>query len=245
MRPSGDRGTGRRTLPFVLLGLALVGAWLSAVVLLGGDGREPATGNGALPVAREDPERTAREAPDPGGGVVRGEPVARPPVPEESGAEGGASSPGTQAPPEGASGEPGGHDPLGLGAEPNELSSTERSRAETAAFHFVRHAYDRPGNDRAEYLSGVNQAVVSPEFFGSSGGEGVSNIADRVADAGVESPATFESFEVGRSESPDTVEGVATFRLGGDRPYEQDLELVRWGATWRVIFAGEVREAVR
>jgi hypothetical protein len=36
---------------------------------------------------------------------------------------------------------------------------------------------------------------------------------------------------------------VATFRLGGDRRYEQELELVRWGATWRVISAGKVREA--
>lgn len=113
-----------------------------------------------------------------------------------------------------------------------------------AAFHFVRHAYDLPGNDRDEYLSGVTQAVVSPEFFGSPGGEVVGTIADRVADGGVDSPATFEGFETER-ESLDTVKGVASFRLGGDRPYEQELELVRWGATWRVISAGEVREAER
>jgi len=244
MRPLGDHGTGRRVLPFVLLGFALVGAWLSVVVLLGGDGREPATGNGALPAAREGQERTAREVPDPDAGAVRGEPVARPPVPKESSDEGGASFPGMQAPPEGASGEPGGHDPLGLGAEPNESSSTERGRAEAAAFHFVRHAYDLPGDDRAEYLSGVSQAVVSPEFFGSSGGGVISAIADRVADGGVDSPATFESFQMGR-ESLDRIEGVATFRLGGDRRYEQELGLMRWGATWRVISAGEVREAGR
>jgi MOSC domain-containing protein YiiM len=129
-----------------------------------------------------------------------------------------------------------------LGAEPNELSSTERGRAEATAFHFVRHAYDRPGDDRAEYLSGVSQAVVSPEFFGSPGGEVVDTIADRVADGGVASPATFEGFQMGH-ESLDRIEGVATFRLGGERRYEQELELVRWGATWRVISAGEVREA--
>jgi hypothetical protein len=149
-----------------------------------------------------------------------------------------------QAPPEGASEEPGGHDPLGLGAEPNELSTTERSRAEAAAFHFVRHAYDRPENDRDEYLGGVDRIVVSPEFFGSPGGEVVGTIADRVAGAGVDSPATFEGFEVGR-ESLDRIEGLATFRLSGDRRYEQELELVRWGATWRVISAGEIREAGR
>lgn len=242
MRSLGDRGTGRRILLFVLVSVVLVGAWLSAVVLLGGDGREPATGNGALPAAPKDSELEAREATDPDVGAVRGEPLARPPVPEESGDEGGATSPGMHAPPEGASSDPGGHDPLGLGAGPNELSTTERNRAEAAAFHFVRHAYDRPGDDRAEYLSGVSQAVVSPEFFGSPGGKIVSTIADRVAGGGVDGPAAFEGFEAER-ESPDRVEGVTTFRLGGERLYEQELELVRWGATWRVISAGEVREA--
>jgi hypothetical protein len=79
MRPLGDRGTGRRILPFLLLGFALVGAWLSAVVLLGGDEREPATEKGALPPAREDPDGAGREIPDPDTGAVRGEPVAGPP----------------------------------------------------------------------------------------------------------------------------------------------------------------------
>jgi len=222
--------------------VALMVAWISVVVLLGWGG-SGAPLREAYPDANR--ELSGLHTDGEGGGRTNlGERVAKPPGATKPERETGTNTSDAQPAEEGVGTEPGGHDPLGVGAGPGELSPTERGRAKMAAFHFVRHAYDRPGNDHDEYLSGVTQAVVSPEFFGSPGGKVVGTIADRVAVGGVDSPAAFEGFEA-RRESLDGAEGMATFRLGGDRLYEQELELVRWGATWRVISAGEIREAGR
>lgn len=266
---SGGGAGGPRRLVAPILGalFVVVFVWIGAVLVLGSgettgsSARQPAQPESAP--NNEDRAATERTAtpleegiPLEEGTPVEGGPLAR----EGEGArqdgglqqradeqEEGGGEPRSEGPdlPEGGSqSEPGRYDPLGTGAAPGDLSPTERGRARQAAA-YVLYAFGYTGGNHAEYLSAVNLTVLSPEFYGSPGAEGVGAFAQAVADGGTESTATLTDFEL-KEESLTEVRALATFSVDGsvtDGRFTQRLELVKWGAGWKVRAAGEVGEA--
>jgi hypothetical protein len=201
---------------------------------------EPATSTGEAPGTSEPEEEPADRE---GHAAPEGTPVS------EEAAGGGHDH--LHAHPEGATNEPGTYDPLGTGAKPGDLTQTDEERARFAAASFVSAAYGYTGSDREEYLSGVYDWALSPDFARSQGSAEVSRYAGQVEETGTKSAARLTGFEVERTE-PEGVRGWAHFETGeaydgtelvGERlRYRQELVLLRVGAAWKVQAAGKVEE---
>lgn len=135
-------------------------------------------------------------------------------------------------------------DPLGTGAEPGSLSEREQRRASIGAKHFVEAAYGFDGSNPDDYRMQLFLTVVQPDYTESPGGSLTDKLAGRVERGGVANQVTFDKFEFERKDGT-RVEGVASFTLdegsGMDR-YEQQLQLVPWGAEWKVIHADKLKE---
>lgn len=154
----------------------------------------------------------------------------------------------------GATDEPAGYDPLGIRGRRIPLTPVDRDRVSAAAAKFVTAAYGYSGQrgSREEYLSGINDTVLSPEFYDSEGAAEVRRYSETVQSSGTRSAARMDGFDV-ESADGDTVEGYAYFAtgdsydrsgdlMGDEKSYRQELTLVRYGAVFRVKAADEVQE---
>lgn len=249
--PGGGRpgGSGRSSAAVLsACGIAaLAAAWLTVVLLLGGE-----AGQTAWHEPRQaDPELTSLEETTPyplgadEGSRSDGTPESR--YVERGGEKPGADEPGGKSrrdlPEGGATNEPGGHDPLGTGASPGDLSPTGKARVERAVGDYVLYAFGYTGSDRAEYTSAVNLAVVNPEFYETPGAAAVGAFSESVSEGGAESTARLEAFEI-EGQSLWEVAGIARFSMEGSEGsgvFEQRLTLVKWGAGWKVRAADRMR----
>jgi hypothetical protein len=152
----------------------------------------------------------------------------------------------------GAEGEPGVYDPLGAGAQPDDLTQTDRERVRYAAERFVVAAYGYTGSDGAEYLAGVSGASLSPDLSLSEGGPEIARYQRQVEETGTRSAARLERFDV-TDTRPGEVVGRAYFETGRSYrddgglegevlAYRQEMTLIRTGETWKVGAIGEVEE---
>lgn len=254
----------RRARSRVPIVLALLGAvWIAGILLTAmlasragetADGSAPETrqeeeaATGASPPAdgaerprAADEEAAPRTAAAPEQAPEQAAPAERPEVrPVAEDREEAAEAP----PPE-----PAVYDPLGKDPEPGELTETDRKRAELAAFRFVQAGYGvalRGEEGRLEYVDGVNATVAYPEeFWPSPGGRVLSALADRIEGGGVSNSASFEGLRAGREDADGELPATARFALDegdGEKAYEQELTLVRWGAVWRVRHAEAPKE---
>lgn len=209
-------------------------------------------------------DRSGEKADDRSPGIAETVPEERRPQPPDGGTPAGVSSERSvvaqrkdadRLPEGGATHEPGGYDPLGFAGESGGLTETDKGRVRLAAARFIAAAYGYSGErgTQRKYLSAVNDSVLSPEFYGSPGGDQVRRYAEGVAASGTESAAKLTGFEV-RGVTDGVVEGRAHFETGdayddhGDlegerRAYRQELTLERRGAVFRVKAAGEVEGA--
>ena len=236
------RTNGRRTLGMAILvvGAVLV-AWVLGIALLSGssDTTVAQSPSGGTPTG----ETSIAEAPE----AAAPPPAARknaPPVqaePVSRSGEGRADERTT--PEEGAAHEPAGHDPLGTGADPDDLTQTDKGRVEAAARNFVTSAYGYTGREDSEYTTNLNRFIFPWSFYESPGAKYVNEYRQRIRTGGTESTATLERFELGKK-SQKTVKGVAYFRVEdalGTRRMSQELELEPFEPVWRVKEAGEMK----
>jgi hypothetical protein len=224
--PTGER----RAVGLAILfgGVVLVGVIL--VFALTGGGGETAAQDGASPQgATTDDAPAAPEKP-----AVEAEPVSRPSGENENEAT---------TPHEGATHEPGGYDPLETGAEPGDLSETEKGRATMAATNFVLAAYGYKGKNQQEYSTVLNRTIFPWSFYESPGGAYVKDYRRRINDGGIKSSAVVDRFEM-KETSLEEVKGVVHFVVKDDlgkRSLSQKLTLKPHRAIWRVSGAGEIR----
>ena len=224
----------------VLVAGAVLVAWVLGIALLGGssDTTVAQSPSGGTPTGEtstaEAPEATAaapaapRNAPP-----VQAEPVSR---------LGGGKADERTTPEEGAAHEPAGHDPLGTGADPGDLTETDKGRVEAAARNFVTSAYGYTGREDSEYRTNLNRFIFPWSFYESPGARYVTEYHQRIRTGGTGSTATLERFELGEK-TQDTVKGVAYFRVedaSGTRRMSQELELEPFEPVWRVKAAGEM-----
>lgn len=228
---SGSRAVGM----LVAVAGALLGAWVLAFALLGtgeDTGAEGAPTNASAPTTPEVTTAEPESVPD--APPTKAEPVSR------SGGEAGHE--GT-TPEEGAAKEPAGHDPLGTGATPDDLTETDKGRIEAAARNFVTSAYGYTGHDDSEYATQLNRFIFPWSFYTSPGAGYVKEYRQRIRTGGTESTATLESFELEQGDRK-TAKGVAYFRVedaSGTRRVGQGLELEPFDPVWRVKAAGEIK----
>lgn len=229
----GGAGSARRGrtvgVAILVVGVVLT-MWVLAFALAGGT-QETAQG-GAAP--EEAPAATTEERPsaseDP---PAEAEPVSRP---------NGKNANEATTPPEGATNEPGGHDPLGTGAKPGDLSETEKGRITMAATNFVLAAYGYTGENQREYSTPLNRTIFPWTFYESPGGAYVKDYRRRINDGGVKSSAVVDRFEL-KETSLEEAKGVAHFVVEdnfGKRRMTQELTLKPHRAIWRVSAAGEI-----
>lgn len=224
--PTGERRAAGLAILFggvVLAGIILVFA------LTGGGGETAPQGGQSPQGATMDAAPAAPEKP-----AVAAEPVSRPSGENENEAT---------TPPEGATHEPGGYDPLGTGAEPGDLSETERGRVEMAATNFVLAAYGYKGDKQQEYSTVLNRTIFPWTFYESPGGAYVKDYRRRINDGGLEGSAVVDRFEM-KETSLEEVKGVVHFVVEdelGKRSVTQELTLKPHRAIWRVSGAGEIR----
>lgn len=286
--PEGRNGRGRRasgSLVFwavVAIGVVLVwtvgvfafgvgGSGSNAVkdIVSGGQkesGREqtePLRGMGEAPVADEGIPVSNRP-------VDPGQEYAAPEDPdrlERSENGGGGTAVGEEALPEGgASHEPGGYDPLGVSGQEIPLLPADKDRVRATASQFITAAYGYtggPGEDGArEYISGVSDHSLTPEFYASPGADEIKRYEELVRNSGTESAALLDLFEIQevvperREDAEYTqqrVVGYAYFKTadeynrygeieGGEKSYRQRLTLERYRAVFKVYAAGEIEE---
>ncbi len=228
--------------------LVLVALWALALVALGGGPPERAEGaKGAGGSARgssapagapssvspttapsESPEGrpatpTERSARNPDSGATNAAPDHS--EPDRIAARGGTAAP--SAPP-GASG--------GADAE------VDGGRAKQAATQFVVYAYGYSGENRVQYESYVNQAVVPSTFEASPGAAYVEDFAARVASRGTNSTVTPRAADVLKI-SPERAVVRVSFTLrdpSGTHPLAQRLAVVSLGPVWKVAEAEEL-----
>jgi hypothetical protein len=150
----------------------------------------------------------------------------------------------------------GSHDPLGVSEENLEAGIVDGARL--AASGFVTYCYGYTGDDSAAYTSGVNRAVLNPEFYSSDGGEVVSKTIETIErDGKVESAALLEDFRaveqlddgavraeihfaVGRAWKPVADRKTGEPELAGPvATYRQTITLVPWSTAeaWKVASA--------
>jgi hypothetical protein len=240
-RAEGCRGRPRLAVLLALVVVAAVVVWVSVILALGGE--EPSAASGedrGRPIPGERTVEATQGARSSEGSRIEGRYV-------KEGEDSSSEESGHRDPPEGGARWEPPHDPLGTGAEPGDLSETEKGRVQQAARSFVTCAYGYSGGDRSRYVSAVNRVVKAPEFYDTPGGREINAYAESVENGGTRSTAALQAFEV-REQSTEEVEGVARFSMEGSEgsgTFEQDLRLTRWGAIWKVESAGEVREAAR
>ncbi len=217
---------------------ALLVAWVLGIALLGGNeetaAQDAPTGGQSTPTTAPEPTTVEPTAPQQNAPPVQGEPVSRPQG--ETGREG-------TTPEEGAAHEPAGHDPLGTGADPDDLTETDKGRVEAAARNFVTSAYGYTGRDDSEYRTQLNRFIFPWSFYESPGARYVKEYRQRIRTGGTESTATLERFELAEG-SQKAVKGVAYFRVedsSGTRQASQELELEPFDPVWRVKSAGEIK----
>lgn len=216
---------------------AVLVAWVLAISLLGGG--EPTRAQGTTPggvTTQTPPEPTTTVGPasPENAAPVEGEPVSR--SQEEADHEG-------TTPEEGAAHEPGGHDPLGTGAEPDDLTETDKGRVEAASRNFVTSAYGYTGRDDEEYRTQLNRFIFPWSFYESEGARYVQEYRQRIRTGGTQSTATLQRFELGEA-SQKAVKGVAYFTVedpSGTRRISQELELEPFDPVWRVKAAGQIK----
>ncbi len=219
---------------------ALIVAWMLGIALLGGNeetaARDAPQGGTSTPTTAPEPTTTVEPAAPPQNAPpVQGEPVSRPQG--EAGHEEGTT------PEEGAAHEPAGHDPLGTGAKPDDLTETDKGRIEAAARNFVTSAYGYTGRDDSEYGTQLNRFIFPWSFYESPGARYVEEYRQRIRTGGTESTATLQRFELGEG-SQKAAKGVAYFAVedpSGTRSISQELELEPFDPVWRIKAAGEIR----
>ncbi|MDP9474528.1 MAG: hypothetical protein M3R38_02310 [Actinomycetota bacterium] len=234
-RPAG----GSRALGMlVAVAGALLVAWVLGIALLGGReetaAQDAPQGDASTTTMTPEPTTAEPAAPQQDAPLVQGEPVSRPEG--EAGRE-------AMTPEEGAAHEPAGHDPLGTGAEPDDLTETDKGRVEAAARNFVTSAYGYTGRDDSEYGTQLNRFIFPWSFYESPGARYVQEYRQRIRTGGTESTATLERFELAEG-SQKAVKGVAYFRVedsSGTRQASQELELEPFDPVWRVKSAGEMK----
>lgn len=202
---------------------------------------------------RPAPETTSVDQDDETTGTAEANPVGSPepepgPAPNPSTEELSEPSPEPDLPEpaasDGAADQGSLEDPLGTGAEPGSLSEREQRRAAIGAQHYIEAAYGFDGSNPDDYRLQLFLTVVQPDYTKSPGGSLTDKLADRVARGGVSNQVTFDDFEFQRKDGT-RVEGVASFTLdegSGANRYEQQLQLVPWGADWKVIRADKLQE---
>lgn len=166
-----------------------------------------------------------------------------------------AAQGGPRPPEGGATHEPHAYDPLGIEEQEVPLTPTGKSRVEAAASNFVTAAYGYTGEKGSgrEYLSGVNQWALSPEFHTSEGAEEVDRYQRSVEESGTKSAARMSRWDVGEAgedeirgtvyfETADAYDGRTAELVGEKKTYRQELTLVRYRAVFKVQSAGKVQE---
>ena len=228
---TGPARGGRTVGVTILVVGAVLTVWVLAFVILGGT-EETARG-GAAP--EEAPPATTEEKPTSASKTppAEAEPVSRPT---------GKNANEATTPPEGATHEPGGYDPLETGAKPGDLSETEKGRITMAATNFVLAAYGYTGENQREYSTPLNRTIFPWTFYESSGGAYVKDYRRRINDGGVKSSAVVDRFEI-KETSLEEAKGVAHFVVEDDfgkRRMTQELTLKPHRAIWRVSAAGKI-----
>lgn len=244
------RGNSNKLGIIILAGAALIAIWLLALIFLGGGSEDSGdTGAGGFGETTGEQSTPEDEVTDDDSGSPEEDPPA-----EGAGQTDQTTEPEPPPPlPGGVEDEPGGHDPLGLGASAADLSDTARQRVELTAADFVLYAYGYSGDDEQEYLSYLNEVVLSPEFYSSPGAEEIRAVRGEIESGGTEGTAVLDEFEIAQ-EGEQEVRGVAYFTLGdsfGDegelsgetRSYGQPLNLVAWGEGYKVQ-AADSREEI-
>jgi hypothetical protein len=175
---------------------------------------------------------------------------------------------GGSLPEGGANHEPGGYDPLDVSGQDVPLLPADKERARAVAAQFVAAAYGYtggPGEESVrEYISGVSDHALTPEFYASPGAGEVERYGELVRSSGARSAALLDLFEIkevipekrdGDGYTQQRVVGYAYFttadeydRYGGiegrEENYRQKLTLERYRTTFKVYAASEI-EAVR
>ena len=215
---------------------AVLVAWVMAIALLGGtdDTTARVTPGGASNPTAPEPATVEAAPPPQDAPPAQGEPVSR--------SHGEAGDEGT-TPEEGATNEPAGHDPLGTGAQPGDLTETDKGRVEAAVRNFVTSAYGYTGRDDSEYGTQLNRFIFPWSFYESPGARYVNEYRQRIRTGGTKSTATLERFELGET-TQKNAKGVAYFRVedaSGTRQMSQQLELEPFEPVWRVKTAGEIK----
>lgn len=243
----------------LLLGAFVVLAWaaFSVVVIAGGAGiSDPQSASADSPSSAEPtamattvatvPEATSSTPPeqaalpddpteDPFGSPAESDPVRSQPGEHLEAREFARQPPQPQQDGETAEGEASRERPT----EPR-LSEVDLERAEGAAFNFVYRAYGYSGDNRVQYESYVNQAVIPDAFRQSPGADAVEEFASRVADTGVKSELVDQDFSV-RSTSDNSAGVRADFELrdpSGTRRFTQLLEVRALESVWKVSRVG-------
>lgn len=266
-----QRRKRKRLLVLVVAGAALVVVWIFLVLALGigsssggGErGNSSASDGGSAEggVASEDTANQRAQTPEgtEAAPAETGEEkdYATPEDPEQFAREEqrrDEASQGGPRPPGGADHEPAGYDPLGIQRQDVPLTPADRDRVQSAASNFVAGAYGYSGGKGTseEYLAGVGDVVLSPEFYSSEGAEEVMKYSDSVRKSGTNSAAKMVRWEV-ESAGEDEVEGLVYFEsadgydrygelTGEKKTYRQALTLVRYRAVFKVKDAGRVQE---
>lgn len=125
------------------------------------------------------------------------------------------------------------------GANPEAASAVDKERAKHAAQQFVVYAYGYSGDDRAQYESYVNQAVVPSTFEASTGAGYVEEFAARVSSGGTKSTVTPRGAAV-LEISPESAEVQVSFDVEdtrGTHALAQRLTVVSLGPVWKVATA--------
>jgi hypothetical protein len=146
------------------------------------------------------------------------------------------------------------------------LLPADKDRARAAVSQFVTAAYGYtggPGEEGVrEYISGVSDHALTPEFYSSPGAEEVKRFDELVRSSGTESAALLDLFDIReviperRDEDGYTqqrVVGYAYFRTadeynrygeieGNEKRYRQRLTLERYRAVFKVYAADEIEE---
>jgi hypothetical protein len=166
----------------------------------------------------------------------------------------------------GAANEPASYDPLGISEQDIPLTPADEERVRAAAAQFVTAAYGYTGEageeGEREYLAGISDHALTPEFYASPGAREVERYAGLVRESGTRSAAKLERFEIEEVVPEERVEdgytqqrvtGYAYFRTadeynrygeieGEERSYRQRLTLERYRTVFKVYSAEEIEE---
>lgn len=253
----GASGAGGKNAAIVAVVFTLGCLWIAAFLLLGGEEQSsspkdsaPAPETTAAEPTTANPESNVPESNPQGGEDFAASDAEEPEAvevdrdaPQQQANP--ADSPSTKAPEKAVD-----YDPLGTGAEPKDLTETEKGRVELAAEQFVIHAYGFTGKGKDgqfEYEGGVSRYVDATTFYDSPGTEPLAELSKKIKADGITSTASMDSFSM-ETRKPGSVGGTATFTVespDGTVTYSQQLTLTKTGSIWRVGTAQKINEATR